>query len=39
MEPLIPWVTPALMLGLFGWLRSDIRNLRQDVAALAARNG
>ena len=31
MEQLIPWVTPALILGLFGWLRSDIRNLRQDV--------
>ena len=31
MEQLIPWLTPALMLGLFGWLRSDIRNLRQDV--------
>jgi len=31
MEQLIPWLTPALILGLFGWLRSDIRNLRQDV--------
>ena len=32
MEQLIPWLTPALILGLFGWLRSDIRNLRQDVS-------
>ena len=31
MEQLIPWLTPALILGLFGWLRSDIRSLRQDV--------
>lgn len=31
MEQLLPWLTPALILGLFGWLRSDIRNLRQDV--------
>ena len=31
MEQLIPWLTPALIVGLFGWLRSDIRNLRQDL--------
>ncbi|MYH32159.1 MAG: hypothetical protein F4137_25680 [Acidobacteria bacterium] len=28
---MLPWLTPALILGPFGWLRSDIRNLRQDV--------
>jgi len=32
MEQLLPWLTPTLILGLFGWLRSDIRNLRQDVS-------
>ena len=31
MEALMPWLTPALILALFGWLRSDIRGLRQDV--------
>ena len=24
MEQLIPWLTPALIVGLFTWLRSDI---------------
>lgn len=24
MDQLIPWLTPALMVGLFTWLRSDI---------------
>ena len=31
MEDLVPWLTPALIVGLFGWLRADVRNLRQDV--------
>ena len=31
MEDLVPWLTPALIIGLFGWLRADVRNLRQDV--------
>ena len=31
MEQLVPWLTPALIIGLFGWLRSDIRNLRQEI--------
>ena len=31
MEDLVPWLTPALIIGLFGWLRADFRNLRQDV--------
>ena len=31
MEQFLPVLTPALILGLFGWLRSDIRNLRQGI--------
>ena len=23
-----PWITPAVLLGVFAWLRSDIRELR-----------
>ena len=34
MESLIPWLTPALIVGLFGWVRADIRSLRQEVAVL-----
>lgn len=31
MEDLVPWLTPALIVGLFGWLlRADVVNLRQD---------
>ena len=25
---LAPWITPAILLGVFAWLRSDIRELR-----------
>ncbi len=34
MESLIPWLTPALIVGLFGWVRADIRGLRQEMAVL-----
>ena len=26
---LAPWITPAILLGMFAWLRSDIRGLRE----------
>ena len=31
-----PWVTPALLIGLFAWMRLDIRELRRDLNALRA---
>ena len=34
MEGLIPWLTPALIVGLFGWVRADIRGLRQELGGL-----
>ena len=34
MEGLIPWLTPALIVGLFGWVRADIRGLRQEMTGL-----
>ena len=35
MEALTPWLTPALLIALFAWLRADIREQRRDLAALA----
>ena len=43
METLVPWITPAITLALFGWLivairslrreqREDMREIRKDVA-------
>ena len=29
-----PWITPALLIGLFAWMRMDIRDLRRDLNAL-----
>lgn len=33
-----PWVTPALMIGLFGWLKADIarldNRLKADISGL-----
>ena len=29
-----PWITPALLIGLFAWMRMDIRDLRRDLSAL-----
>ncbi len=26
---LAPWITPAILLGAFAWLRADIRGLRE----------
>lgn len=31
MENVITWLTPALILRLFGWLRSDMRSLKIEV--------
>ncbi|MCY4634563.1 MAG: hypothetical protein OXG04_08695 [Acidobacteria bacterium] len=33
---LSPWITPALLIGLFAWMRIDIRDLRRDLNALRA---
>ena len=35
MEALPPWLTPALLIALFTWLRADMREQRRDLAALA----
>ncbi len=34
MEAVIPWLTPALIVALFGWVRADIRGLRQEMNGL-----
>ena len=34
MESLIPWLTPALIVALFGWVRADIRGLRREMTDL-----
>ena len=34
---LAPWITPAVVLGVFAWLRSDIRELRTDMRELRER--
>ena len=34
MEVLIPWLTPALIVALFAWVRADIRSLRRELAGL-----
>lgn len=31
-----PWITPALLIGLFAWMRMDLRDLRRDLTALRA---
>ena len=31
MEVLIPWLTPALLIALFMWLRREIGKLRRDI--------
>ncbi len=31
MRGLAPWLTPALVIALFAWLRTDLRQLRREV--------
>ena len=31
MDAVAPWITPALLIGLFAWLRLDMRELRREV--------
>ena len=35
MDAITPWLTPALLVALFAWLRNDVRELRHELAALA----
>ena len=32
MPDLTPWLTPALLIALFAWLRLDIREMRRDLS-------
>ena len=32
MDAVAPWLTPALLVALFAWLRLDIRELRRDLS-------
>ena len=32
MEALAPWLTPALLVALFSWLRLDIREQRRELS-------
>ena len=31
MDAIAPWLTPALLVALFAWLRLDIREMRRDL--------
>ena len=31
MQELVPWLTPALVIALFAWLRADLRELRREM--------
>jgi len=31
MQELSPWLTPALLVAIFAWLRVDLRELRVDI--------
>ena len=31
MQELVPWLTPALVIALFAWLRTDLRELRREM--------
>ena len=33
------WITPALMIGLFGWLKADIHALRGEIHSVRERVG
>lgn len=37
MDALTPWLTPALLVALFTWLRRDMGELRRDVRELNKR--
>ena len=39
MDALTPWLTPALLLALFSWLRRDMGELRRDIREQGARIG
>ncbi len=32
MDGIRPWLTPALLIALFAWLRNDVRELRRDLS-------
>ena len=36
LEQISPWITPAIVLALFVWLRSDIRDLRRELGEMDA---
>ena len=31
MQELVPWLTPALVIALFAWLRADLRELHREM--------
>ena len=39
MDALTPWLTPALLLALFSWLRRDMGELRRDIREQGTRIG
>ena len=39
MDALPPWLTPALLLALFSWLRRDMGELRRDIREQGTRIG
>ena len=39
MQELVPWLTPALVIALFAWLRTDLRELRREMNSRFDENG
>ena len=37
MAEIAPWLTPALLIGLFAWLRADIGALRRELQGVSGR--
>ena len=37
MAEITPWLTPALLIGLFAWLRADISALRRELRGVSGR--
>lgn len=37
MAEIAPWLTPALLIGLFAWLRADISALRRELQGVSGR--